>query len=632
MALLAELKETGSEVRVATPSGSVPQDPVAVKSPSRRFPPQTVELGSSRRITIQLGVSFALLLSVMFGVAYWVSRQSAVSELILHGELANRAAKLQLVDQALQYSNANNRITMQALALKSASPELLTLRVGNTQKITERIAALEAQCESERERHLLRAVKQTRRRYFDLRQRALELGLQEKKPELADVVMVQEATPALVAYHAAWQEFAVFELEQITQAAEQNAARHIRIRHVGLALQCLAAFLAVTIALTVTGTISRDLRLRVRMQAKLSTLNAELEQRVLNRTEELARAEQQLREALAEAHSYAQEIEAVNELAKLLQSCLTLEEARQQAARMLEKFFPAGAVLLLNSSRNLLEVAFSWGPASSGQGPFALESCWGLRKGQPHMAGPHCHNPICSHCGEMTAGCHLCIPMVAQGDSLGVLSIDDPSFCGYPPMSSRRERKLKLASTLAEQISLAFANLTLRETLKYQSVRDPLTGLFNRRHMEEGLERELLRAARKGTPVAVLMIDIDDFKRFNDTCGHEAGDLVLREFGLLLRLQIRGGDVACRYGGEEFLLIMSETDAEPARQRAESLRERLAALPIRYRGQTLRPLTISVGIAAFPANASSREQLISAADGALYRAKHEGRDRVVVAE
>ncbi len=521
---------------------------------------------------------------------------------------------------------------MQILAEKSATPELLAHRSRNSQLILAIVSELEEQCDSNKERQLVLAVRQKRLAYVDSYQRSLKVLLDDKDESKARVIMFSQAVPALFAYRAVWSELASFELQSVEALAEQRTRYDRATRHIGMTLLVLAALLAAMIATFTTKAMARELRLRVRMHRKLTTLNADLEQRVARRTEELGRVERQLRESLAQTQEYAAEIEAVNDLAKLLQSCLTLDEAHQQASHVLEKFFPAGAVLLLNASRNLLEVVLSWGAACSLQGPFSPESCWGLRKGQAHLMGPHCPNPLCSHLDETAVGCHLCIPMVAQGEALGVLTIDDSSLCGGNPDSYRCQRKLKLAHTLAEQISLAFANLKLRETLKYQSVRDPLTGLFNRRHMEEMLELELRRAVRTGTPVALLMIDIDQFKEFNDTFSHEAGDLVLREFGLLLRLQVRGGDVACRYGGEEFLLIMAETDVQSARQRAEALRERIAALQVRYRGENLRQITVSIGVAAFPAHGSSAAQMISAADAALYRAKHHGRDRVVVAE
>ncbi len=453
--------------------------------------PPNPKFESGRRIAVRLALSFGLLIGIMFGVAYWVSYASAVSERILQASLAQRVGKLQLVYDALQYSNANSRLTMQLLLEKNVPPESLSRRVHNSEEISQRIAELEGRCDSDGEKQLLLAVKRARALYIERYSQALSLLARDQDRVTAEAVMLQQANPALFAYRSAWQEFAWFELMQIEQSAEQNAGRHIRIRHIGLTLQLLAAFLTGVIAVFTTRAMARDLRLRIRMQRKLSTLNAELERRVLTRTGELARAERQLRESLAQSQEYAREIAAVNDLAKLLQSCLTLDEAHQQTARVMAKFFPAGAVLLLNPSRNLLDVAISWGAASSRKGPFLPASCWGLRKGDVHLAGPHCPNPICTHCDENAPGCHICIPLIAQGEARGILSIDDPSFCAGNRESSTCERKLKLVHTLAEQISLAFANLSLRETLRYQSVRDPLTGLFNRRHMEEALNREL---------------------------------------------------------------------------------------------------------------------------------------------
>jgi len=636
MAVLTEAVEIGIQACTTEPHASalppvLLPEPAGGPSNENRQPPNP-KLPDSRWLIIRLALSFALLIGIMLCQGAWVSRRALSADLQLRGALSRQTAKLELTHEALLLSASNNRMVMQILAQRSATPELLARRSRNSQQIVAIMSQLETECDSDKEKELVRAVEQKRLPYVNSYQRALRVLLEEKDQRSAQSIMFEEAMPALFAYREVWNELASFELQSVTALAEQRTQYDRATRRIGLTLQALAALLAAIIATFTTNAMARDLKLRFRMQRKLMALNAELEQRVARRTEELGRAEQQLRESLAETQSYAREIEDVNELAKLLQCCLTLEEAHQQSSRVLAAFFPAGAVLMLNSSRNQLEVALSWGEASSREGPFSPESCWGLRKGDLHLAGPHCQNPVCGHCDANAKRCHICIPMIAQGAPLGVLTIDDDSACNGHRESPAFQRKLKLAHTLAEQISLAFANLALRETLKYQSVRDPLTGLFNRRHMEEMLDRELRRAARKAMPVAVLMIDIDQFKRFNDTFGHEAGDLVLREFGSLLKMHIRGGDVACRYGGEEFLLIMAETDVSDARQRAESLRAQVATLPIRHRGETLRQLTVSIGVAVFPANASSAAQLISAADGALYRAKHQGRDRVAVAE
>jgi len=184
---------------------------------------------------------------------------------------------------------------------------------------------------------------------------------------------------------------------------------------------------------------------------------------------------------------------------------------------------------------------------------------------------------------------------------------------------------------MAGHIALALSNLRLSEKLRHQSIRDPLTGLFNRRYMEESLERELRRGVRNNELVALLMIDIDHFKQFNDTFGHQAGDTLLREFGTFLRQRTRGQDVACRFGGEEFVIILTASSLDGASQRAELLREELKQLVVQHVGQVLGALSISIGVSAFPNHGSSAEELLNAADRALYRAKSEGRDKVVLA-
>jgi len=167
--------------------------------------------------------------------------------------------------------------------------------------------------------------------------------------------------------------------------------------------------------------------------------------------------------------------------------------------------------------------------------------------------------------------------------------------------------------------------------LRQQSIRDPLTGLFNRRYLEETLAIEIERARRNNVPFSIIMLDLDHFKRFNDTHGHEAGDAVLQALGSFLHRNVRGGDIACRYGGEEFTLVLPGTSLEIAQQRVEQLCEGIRVLNIDFKNQILGPLTLSRGIATFPNHGDSGEMVLQAADAALYQAKSEGRDRVVVA-
>lgn len=172
----------------------------------------------------------------------------------------------------------------------------------------------------------------------------------------------------------------------------------------------------------------------------------------------------------------------------------------------------------------------------------------------------------------------------------------------------------------------------IEELLHDQSIRDPLTGLFNRRYMERALEREIRRARRFSQPLGIVMSDIDHFQRFNNTYGHEAGDVVLRKMGLFLQTNIRSSDIACRYGGEELMMILPQSSLDDTFARAEHLRQAVKQLYLEIHYQALGAITISIGVACFPEHGQTGAEVIQAADAALYRAKAKGRDRVVRAE
>ena len=223
----------------------------------------------------------------------------------------------------------------------------------------------------------------------------------------------------------------------------------------------------------------------------------------------------------------------------------------------------------------------------------------------------------CPHLSEAAITSSLCIPLTSQEGNLGVLhfqNLPSISLGGREVAEKGIDPLQQLAATVADHIALALTNLRLRETLRQQAVRDPLTGLFNRRYLEETLERELRRAKRKDTAIGVIMLDLDHFKQLNDTYGHEAGDHVLRTLGDLLQSHVRGGDIACRYGGEEFVLILPESDAAVTLRRAEEFRQGVEALPVFYRGQQLG-VTISLGVAVRPQHGDSGDTLLRAATG-----------------
>jgi len=188
-----------------------------------------------------------------------------------------------------------------------------------------------------------------------------------------------------------------------------------------------------------------------------------------------------------------------------------------------------------------------------------------------------------------------------------------------------------LALTVAEQASLAVANLLLRDLLRNQSVRDPLTGLFNRRYLEESFDRDLERASRSQRPIGVIMLDLDHFKRVNDTFGHVAGDTVLRKVSEILLQSVRGGDIAARIGGEEFILVLPDASLEVTQGRAEQIRKAVAGCKPTHEGRSIGDITVSSGVAVVPTHGATRQGILQAADAALYLAKNSGRDRVVVA-
>lgn len=332
------------------------------------------------------------------------------------------------------------------------------------------------------------------------------------------------------------------------------------------------------------------------------------------------------------------EIMQLNELGSMLQTCLNAEEVYETITRYAEKLFPDenGAVLQFRASRNLLEAVSLWDNSSSVNKAFLPEECLALRLGRVHRIDDAGSGPLCPHINHPESLRYsICIPMMAQGETIGVFHLEGPHADAGRAEGARKQwttEKQQFAVAVAEHVSLALSNMKLRETLHNLSIRDPLTGLFNRRYMEESLERELLKAKRYSRPLGVIMIDIDHFKRFNDMYGHEAGDQVLRELGVFLQNHIRLTDIPCRFGGEEFTLILPEADIVFTQQRAEQIRLGAAAIRVSIQGQTLAEITISQGVAVFPGNGQTGEELLRAADEALYRAKQQGRNQVALAQ
>ena len=350
----------------------------------------------------------------------------------------------------------------------------------------------------------------------------------------------------------------------------------------------------------------------------------------------LRESNNRLRQGVDKLQQHNTKMVQLNEMGDLLQSCSALQEAYLIIGQFGERLFleESGALFMINNSQSIVENVVAWGAHPPEQDAFAMDECWALRRGRIHVLNESGLELPCPHLKARPPLAALCIPLTAQGEMMGILHLQSGIVLpdeANPERVVIPEIQLQLAKAMADTIALALANLKLRTSLLHQSIRDPLTDLFNRRYLEETLEREVRRAARLQRSVAVIMLDIDHFKRFNDTFGHDAGDALLRELGAFLKQEIRGGDFACRYGGEEFVLILPEISLENVRESAERLREKIKELNVQYSGGVLENITLSLGVALYPEHGTTGKALLQAADKALYEAKHQGRDRVVTA-
>lgn len=390
-------------------------------------------------------------------------------------------------------------------------------------------------------------------------------------------------------------------------------------------------------------------------EAALQDTLAGLEQTVETRTRELAEAHEAVRQRAQDLERARNRDRIAGRMTDLIQSCASVDEAVGVMERMMPALLPedSGRLFLHKASRNLLEAAAAWGRPVLPARSMVQDDCWSLRLGRPYVSdgdgpgddmGPghggrrgdgrrrEGQAPVCGHLAGVP-GRHVCVPLIAHGEMLGMVTLErapaaaggiaDGAVADMPAWSDDDFAAL-------DRLALSIANVKLRETLRGMSIRDPLTGLFNRRFADEMLARELAVSRRETLPISVVMGDIDHFKRFNDTFGHEAGDRVIRLVARTMLEQFRESDVVCRYGGEEFLILLPGCDAMGAFRRADAVRRVLAGLPHGEEVRPYGPVTISMGIACFPETVAEEGRLIAAADAALYRAKQTGRNRVMI--
>lgn len=380
--------------------------------------------------------------------------------------------------------------------------------------------------------------------------------------------------------------------------------RTLFIQRVHTALIALSA-LAIIVVLLIGGLIVRSNR------ARLNALNSKSKS-------ERALMDQQLH--------LAQEVKLLGELNEWLQSSRSLDELFEMFTKFMAYMLPdcAGSIYVYSNSRDVLDGVSAWNGGELKR-HIHPDGCWGLRRGRTYTYGVHEVDFVCEHVDEEDGEPYFCFPILAHGETVGLMHLKKVAHADKEEFLESR----KLAQMCAEQISMAIANVRMRDQLQEQSIRDPLTGLFNRRHMIDRLRHFLITSSDKQQNTHLVYLDLDHFKRFNDTHGHDAGDYVLRAVGETLDESCTDDEIACRMGGEEFVVLWPRLTKEELQGRITVLCSKISGLALTYQSQPLPKITASIGVATAPQHGELPQELLRAADEAMYQAKHNGRDQVI---
>lgn len=448
---------------------------------------------------------------------------------------------------------------------------------------------------------------------------AVSLKSEGRSGEAVELILTDTSNQTMIAVRAALQGLGTNQARRTNQL-QAEIEQEIKKDYLILGLSILVSFLLLA------GLFLRFRNAAIQRDAA--------QQEVDERNVELSRL-------LAAAATRNAHVQGLSELSRFLQSCSDLNEAVGLLKQHLPPLMRAadGSFYLTATAaadENQLRKAFTWGDKTYVD-YFEPHECWAARLGQPFQQPFETGSASCAHLQSEYASAHnnnniQCLPLMAYGELLGIVVLE-------ADVVNDPQERLEIAGSrrfALEQVGLSIGNLKLRESLHQASMHDVLTGLYNRRFFDASSQREVLRAQRQQAKgnyagLALMMIDIDHFKRFNDQHGHEVGDQVLREVALVLQSQTRGSDVAARYGGEEFTLVLADITDQLALERAERVRQKVEQLLLRPSGKDVGTVTISIGLSQFPRHGNTVEALLLAADKALYEAKSTGRNRVVVA-
>ncbi|MEM7257535.1 MAG: diguanylate cyclase [Pseudomonadota bacterium] len=342
-------------------------------------------------------------------------------------------------------------------------------------------------------------------------------------------------------------------------------------------------------------------------------------------------AEHKARDALQLERERRAETRSLAELGDWLQSCKSIDELYEIVRQAMRGYFAesSGQLFIYSNSRDVLDGAVCWGDTTLLRN-VQPQDCWGLRRGRTFLFGDGVVNFPCTHVlnhQDKQPEKYVCLPIIAQGDTVGLLNI---IFNKKLDEKDDFKSQIAFAQKCAEQISVAVANVKLRDELHEQSTRDPLTGLYNRRYFIDRCRSAISLVQREKGSLALISFDADNFKSYNDQYGHDAGDYLLCTVGSLISRYFDDDETCCRIGGEEFSVLLPDASLEKARSKAEELIQLIASHDFSYRGTPLPHVTISAGVATFPGNSNTLVELCKAADLAMYAAKEKGKNRVCI--
>ncbi|WP_445631534.1 diguanylate cyclase [Nostoc sp. DSM 114167] len=351
------------------------------------------------------------------------------------------------------------------------------------------------------------------------------------------------------------------------------------------------------------GGISIDITESIEVQRSLTDLNRQLEEKTLK------------------LEAKKRELIYLSDMAEMLYSCESEDEVYQVVALTCSKLFPnmSGSIYIIANSKNYVQMNSFWGGERRSKEIFSLSDCWALRRGKLNLLSPRNSGLMCSHLIQPVSGTHLCIPLFAQGEVVGSLHLDALEEI------SLEERQT--SEIIARTLGIALNNLSIKQRLTYENLRDGMTQLFNQSYMETITEQRLAEAERSGQPLSIIFLDIDNFKSYNSRYGHVTANIVLQGLAKLLLKSIRSFDIACRWGGEEFVIVMPNMTLETLRKRVEQLRVDIERMQLKDGDRLLESITASFGIAVSEPGITVKD-FLNRANQAMLEAKRTGKNRV----